>query len=105
MLALFGASLVRLFAAMPPALVTTVAGVALIGPLAGALTAAPGDDRQRFAAVLAFAVTASGVAAVGIGAPFWGLVAGLPRSASERLARPGRRRNGSAPRRRILRRP
>ena len=35
------------------------------------------DERHRFAAVLAFAVTASGVAAFGIGAPFWGLVAGL----------------------------
>lgn len=76
-LAAFGSSLVELFAAMPPALITTVAGVALLGPLAGAMASAMADDRQRFAAVLSFAVTASGVAAFGIGAPFWGLVAGL----------------------------
>ena len=84
-LALFGSSLVGLFAALPPALVVTVAGVALIGPLAGALTGAMADDRQRLAAVLAFAVTGSGVAAFGIGAPFWGLVAGLAVLGLERL--------------------
>lgn len=76
-LALFGASLVELFAAMPPALITTVAGVALIGPLAGALAAALAQERQRFAAVLTLVVTASGVSVLGIGAPFWGLAAGL----------------------------
>ena len=63
--ALFGASLVQLFAAMPPALITTVAGVALIAPFAGALAAALIDQRQRFAAVLTLAVTASGVSAYG----------------------------------------
>ena len=67
----------QLFAAMPPALITTVAGVALIAPFAGALAAALIDQRQRFAAVLTLAVTASGVSAMGIGAPFWGLLAGL----------------------------
>ena len=76
-LALFGASLVELFAAMPPALITTVAGVALIGPLGGALAAALAVERQRFAAVLTLVVTASGVSVLGIGAPFWGLLAGL----------------------------
>ena len=76
-LALFGASLVELFAAMPPALITTVAGVALIGPLGGALAAALAAERQRFAAVLTLVVTASGVSVLGIGAPFWGLSAGL----------------------------
>ena len=84
--ALFGASLVQLFAAMPPALITTVAGVALIGPFAGALAAALIDQRQRFAAVLTLAVTASGVSAMGIGAPFWGLLAGLLAVGLDRLA-------------------
>ena len=84
-LALFGASLVELFAAMPPALITTVAGAALIGPLAGALAAAAADERQRFAAVLALAVTASGVSAGGVGAPFWGLVAGMAAIGLDRL--------------------
>jgi benzoate membrane transport protein len=87
LLALFGASLVGLFAALPPALVTTVAGAALVAPLAGALGSALADERQRFPAVLAFAVTASGVTASGIGAPFWGLVAGLFALALDTAAR------------------
>ena len=78
-LAMFGSSLVELFAAMPSALITTVARAALVEPLAGAMAAAMTDERHRFAAVLAFAVTASGVAP-GIGAPFWGLVAELGRA-------------------------
>lgn len=85
-LALFGASLVQLFAAMPPALIATVAGLALLGPLAGALGAAMANERQRFAAVLVLVVTASGVAPAGIGAPFWGLLAGLLVLALEKLA-------------------
>lgn len=93
-LAAFGSSLVELFAAMPPALIKTVAGVALLGPLAGAMAAAIADDGQRFAAVLAFAVTASGMAAFGIGAPFWGLMAGL---AVLGLDRAHRRRRGLSP--------
>src|SRR5690606_6712870 len=43
-LAAFGASLVGLFAAMPPALIVTVAGLALIAPLTGALSAAMGGE-------------------------------------------------------------
>ena len=35
------------------------------------------DETTRFAAVLTFAVTASGITLVGVGAAFWGLVAGL----------------------------
>ncbi len=90
-LAAFGASLVDLFAAMPPELIVTVAGAALAGPLAGALAVAMADETQRFAAVLTFAVTASGIAAFGIGAPFWGLVAGLAALGLERAARFRRR--------------
>lgn len=76
-LALFGASLVGLFAALPPALVITIAGLALIGPLVGALGAALTVEADRFAAVLTLAVTASGLSLLGIGSAFWGLLAGL----------------------------
>ena len=86
-LAAFGASLVGLVAAMPPALIATVAGVALLAPLMGAMATAMADEGQRFAAALAFAVTASGIAAFGIGAPFWGLVAGLAALGLDRLRR------------------
>ena len=50
-----------------------------------ALTGAFAVPSQRFAAVVTLAVTASGVAAFGIGAAFWGLVAGLVVYGLERL--------------------
>ncbi len=80
-------SLVALFAAFPAALIKTIAGLGLLGSLAGALASAIGDERQRFAGVLAFAVTASGIAVLGIGSAFWGLVAGLAALALDPAAR------------------
>ncbi len=63
--------------ALPAAVVASVAGLALIPALTGAISAAMADEPRRFAAILTFTVTASGVAAFGIGAAFWGLCAGL----------------------------
>lgn len=76
-LALFGASLVALFASFPKALIVTVAGLALIGALAASLSASVAREEDRFVAVATFAVTASGISAFGIGSAFWGLAAGL----------------------------
>ncbi|MGI9507964.1 MAG: benzoate/H(+) symporter BenE family transporter [Geminicoccaceae bacterium] len=76
-LAVFGASLVTVFASFPETLIVTIAGVALIGPFINALQAGLEDENQRFAATTTFLVTASGVDAFGIGSAFWGLVAGL----------------------------
>lgn len=84
-LAAAGASLVALFAAFPSALIKTIAGLGLLGALTGALGAALTDDRHRFAAVVTFAVTASGIAIGGIGSAFWGLVAGLMVLAFDRM--------------------
>lgn len=67
---------VAFIAASPPLLIQTVAGLALLASLGGALTAALADERQRLPAVLTFATTASGLALFGIGAAFWGLLAG-----------------------------
>jgi benzoate membrane transport protein len=75
--AAFGASLVALFAVLPPALIVLVAGLALLGSLANALAIATKDEGQRMAAVIAFAVTASGLTLFGVGSAFWGLVGGL----------------------------
>lgn len=90
-LAAAGAALVALFAAFPGALVKTVAGLGLIGALTGALATALADERHRFAAVVTFAVSASGLAVLGIGAAFWGLVAGLAVTAFDRAAGPAKR--------------
>jgi benzoate membrane transport protein len=84
-LGLSGPLLIAVFAALPPALMTALVALALMGPLMGALTGAVAVPDQRFAAILTLAVTGSGVAAFGIGAAFWGLVAGLVIFASEKL--------------------
>lgn len=83
--AVFGASLVAIFIVLPPSLIVLVAGLALMAPLANALTIALGDERERMAATTAFAVTASGLSLFGIGAAFWGLVAGMAVIGIERL--------------------
>jgi len=87
LLALFGASLVSVVGGLPPALVTAVAGTALLGPLTGSLATAMARDTERFAALMAFGVTASGLTLLGVGAAFWGLVAGLLALGLERLRR------------------
>ncbi|MEU4778078.1 benzoate/H(+) symporter BenE family transporter [Micromonospora sp. NPDC023633] len=65
-----------LVALAPPVLIEAVAGLALLGALATALTSALAEPAAREAAVVTFVVTASGVSLVGVGGAFWGLVAG-----------------------------
>jgi benzoate membrane transport protein len=77
LIALFGASLVGLFGALPPALLMTVAGTALLGSTASSLGVALGREKDRLAAVGTLAVTASGVSLMGVGSAFWGLIFGL----------------------------
>lgn len=85
LIALFGASLVGLFAALPPALLATVAGTALLGSTASAMGAALSADQDRLAAAGTLAVTVSGVTLMGVGSAFWGLVLGLVILALDRL--------------------
>ncbi|MEF3116641.1 benzoate/H(+) symporter BenE family transporter [Streptomyces chrestomyceticus] len=73
----FGSTLVVLFAGLPKELVAAVAGVALFGALAGGLTAAVKEEKDREAALITFLATASGVTIAGIGSAFWGLVFGV----------------------------
>jgi benzoate membrane transport protein len=75
--AIFGASLVALFAVLPQSLIVLVAGLALMAARAIALAIALKDEGQRMAATTTFAVTASGLALFGVGSAFWGLLAGL----------------------------
>lgn len=72
-----GVSVVAGFAALPTGVIVTVAGLALIGPLMGSLSAALAPDATRFPAVLTLTATASGLTLFGIGSAFWGLVLGL----------------------------
>ena len=65
-----------LIAASPPLLIQAVAGLALLGSLASALSGALADESRRLAAITTFVTTASGVSIAGIAGAFWGLVAG-----------------------------
>jgi len=86
-LALFGASVVTVFASYPEALIVAVAGIALTGPLLNAPSTSLTVEKDRFAAITTFVVTASGITAFELGAAFWGLLAGLGVYALPRLLR------------------
>jgi benzoate membrane transport protein len=74
---IFGATIAALFAALPKALVVSIAALALFGSIMSGLANAMGDVKQREAALVTFMVTASGLTLLSIGPAFWGLVAGL----------------------------
>ncbi len=76
-LGLLGPAVLLLLGALPQNVMSLLVALALLGPLTGALAGAYGPVPTRFAATITLAVTASGVAAFGIGAAFWGLAAGL----------------------------
>ncbi|WP_213296780.1 benzoate/H(+) symporter BenE family transporter [Paraburkholderia sacchari] len=73
----FGATIAALFAAFPPALVVSIAALALFGSIMSGLTNAMQNPHEREAALVTFMVTASGLTLLTIGAAFWGLVAGV----------------------------
>jgi benzoate membrane transport protein len=75
-LGLLGGAVVGLLAAFPRELVLAVAGLALLGTIAGGLAAALKDEHHRDAAILTFLVTLSGISVAGIGSAFWGVAAG-----------------------------
>jgi benzoate membrane transport protein len=73
---LAGGAVAGLLAAFPRELVAAVAGLALLGTIAGGLSSALKAEQHRDAAILTFLVTLSGVSLLGIGSAFWGVVAG-----------------------------
>ncbi len=75
-LGLVGGAVVGLLNAFPRELVLALAGLALLGTIAGGLAAALKDEAHRDAAGLTFLVTLSGITLLGIGAAFWGVLAG-----------------------------
>jgi benzoate membrane transport protein len=87
LLGLLAPIIILLLAALPSEVMTALVALALLGPLMGALTGAYAVVDHRFAATVTIAVAASGVAMFGIGAAFWGLVAGLMVYGLERLRR------------------
>lgn len=74
---LLGAAVVVFFASIPQELVLAIAGIALLATIGNGLSAALADVAEREPALITFLVTASGIVLGGIGAAFWGLIAGL----------------------------
>ncbi|WP_256244205.1 benzoate/H(+) symporter BenE family transporter, partial [Burkholderia ubonensis] len=85
---IFGATIAALFAALPKALVVSVAALALFGSIMSGMANAMQDARQREAALVTFMVTASGLTLLSIGPAFWGLVAGVVTQAILNARRP-----------------
>ena len=77
LLGIFSSLVAALFSAFPVEFVLALAGLALLSTIANSLYTAVADDAAREAAVVTFVVTASGLSLFGIGAAFWGLVAGV----------------------------
>ncbi|PTE13014.1 benzoate/H(+) symporter BenE family transporter [Pseudogemmobacter blasticus] len=84
LLGLFSPAILMLLGALPAQVMLALVALALLGALTGALTTGYALPEQRFAATVTLAVTAAGVPFLGIGAAFWGLVAGLGLYATER---------------------
>ena len=91
----FAASLAAAFvAASPPLLIQAVAGLALLASLGAAIQSALARETERTPAIVTFVTTASGVSLLGIGAAFWGLVAGGAMLALDRVGRGSAVRRG-----------
>ena len=73
---LFASVVTALLTAFPKELIAAIAGLALLGTIASGLATALQDEKHRDAAIITFLVTLSGVTLAGIGAAFWGVVAG-----------------------------
>jgi benzoate membrane transport protein len=72
-----GATVVSLFSAFPAALVSALAGLALLSTIGNSLVAAIEKNEYRDAATITFLVTASGVSFFDIASAFWGIVIGM----------------------------
>lgn len=86
-LGLSGPVVLVLLAALPPEVMAALVGLALLGPLTGALTGAYAQAAHCFPATITLVVASSGLAVFGVGAAFWGLVAGLLVYGLDRLRR------------------
>ena len=75
--AIFAATISTLYLSFPIELTSVLAGIALLPIIVNSLTESLADSDFRDAAAVTFLVTISGISGWGIGAPFWGILAGL----------------------------
>ena len=76
-LAAFSTALVSVVSQAQAGMLEAVAGLALLGTLAAAVSAALAEPEDRIAPAVTFLMAASGLAFAGIGSAFWALLAGL----------------------------
>jgi benzoate membrane transport protein len=72
----FSGVIVSLFAIFPKEFVMAIAGLAMFSTVGNSLSTAVLHEPDREASMITFFVTASGFTFLGVGAAFWGLVAG-----------------------------
>jgi benzoate membrane transport protein len=77
LLAVFASTLVRVFLALPPAVIMVLTGIALIPALTSAIENMLSQKSERDAALVTFLATGSGLTLFGLGSAFWGLLAGF----------------------------
>lgn len=76
-LAVMATVVAAFIAASPAILIQAVAGLALLPSLASSLAGSLAHEDTRLPAIVTFVTTASGLTLFGIGAAFWGLLAGI----------------------------
>ena len=76
-----------LYGSFPGELTAVLAGIALLPIITTSLVDAMEIKDYRDSAVVTFLVTISGVSALGVGSPFWGLIAGVIVHQLQRLSR------------------
>lgn len=76
LVAVSAAGLLQVLMALPPVLVATVAGLALLGAIQNGLTQALAQASDREAALVTLVVTASNITVLGLGSAAWGLLLG-----------------------------
>lgn len=87
LLACAAAFVTSLASLAPAALITAVAGLALIPALVGSISAAFSEPAQLEAPALTFVIAASGMTLFGVSGAFWGVIAGAIIWFSKTLAR------------------
>jgi benzoate membrane transport protein len=75
-LGLVASAATALVSVSPPILITAIAGLALFGALASAVTSALEEPDHRLVAIITFLVVTSGITIAGIGSALWGLLVG-----------------------------
>ncbi len=77
MVGVVGASATTLMLALPPAVISVVAGLAMVPTLMSSLRSSVGQERHAWGAFFALTIAAADATVLGVGAPFWALLGGL----------------------------